>query len=209
MTNEEKQLFETLFETLPQTPREQRWREQVGPVMGVLALIQRRHENNGRQEERFLLIQRRKPPYAGKWALVGGKVEFGETLAQAAVREVREETGLESEFMGVRGVVNERIVPDPAAGEGLAGHFLLFACAMNAPVGVAREQAEGKVAWFTFDELEQIQEQGELVASDYAMIRHFGLLETSVPYYEVEMVARDENEANSPAARMSRFQRIV
>ena len=44
---------------------------------------------------RVLLIQRGHPPAAGKWAPVGGKVEWGETLADAARREVREEAGIE------------------------------------------------------------------------------------------------------------------
>jgi len=43
---------------------------------------------------RFLLIQRANPPDQGCWTLAGGCVEPGETLEQAAIREVREETGL-------------------------------------------------------------------------------------------------------------------
>jgi ADP-ribose pyrophosphatase YjhB (NUDIX family) len=42
-----------------------------------------------------VLVQRRFPPLAGHWSLPGGGVEIGETLAQAVVREVREETGLD------------------------------------------------------------------------------------------------------------------
>jgi ADP-ribose pyrophosphatase YjhB (NUDIX family) len=79
MTSDERQLFKAL----PQTPLQRRWRQQERPVLGVVALIQRTGDNEERQEERFLLIQRRQPPYAGKWALVGGKVDFGETLAPA------------------------------------------------------------------------------------------------------------------------------
>jgi 8-oxo-dGTP diphosphatase len=41
----------------------------------------------------IVLIERRCPPYG--WALPGGFVDVGETLEQAAVREAREETGLE------------------------------------------------------------------------------------------------------------------
>ncbi len=43
----------------------------------------------------LLLVQRANDPGAGRWAVPGGRVEPGETLAEAMVREVREETGLE------------------------------------------------------------------------------------------------------------------
>ena len=43
---------------------------------------------------RVLLVERGQPPAAGRWTVPGGKLERGETLAQAVAREVREETGL-------------------------------------------------------------------------------------------------------------------
>ena len=45
-----------------------------------------------------LLIRRGKEPHYGRWMVPGGTLEWGESLEQAAVREVREETGVEIEI---------------------------------------------------------------------------------------------------------------
>lgn len=42
----------------------------------------------------LLLIRRGRGPAVGQWSVPGGRVEWGETLAQAVEREVAEETGL-------------------------------------------------------------------------------------------------------------------
>ena len=63
------------------------------------------------QRDRILMAQRGKQPLKGWWSLPGGALETGERLADGVRREVREETGLEVQPLGILEVF-ERIMPD-------------------------------------------------------------------------------------------------
>ena len=63
------------------------------------------------RDGRVLLVERGRPPGEGLWSVPGGRLEPGETLAQAVAREVREETGLVVE-VGPFVCVIERIGDD-------------------------------------------------------------------------------------------------
>jgi 8-oxo-dGTP diphosphatase len=60
-------------------------------------------------QDQVLIIRRNQPPAMGLWSIPGGKLEAGESLADACKREIKEETGLETEIKNIVAVVERRI----------------------------------------------------------------------------------------------------
>ena len=59
------------------------------------------------RESKILLIERKNPPFKGMWALPGGFVEYGETTEEAVIREIKEETGLDTKISSLLGVYSD------------------------------------------------------------------------------------------------------
>src|SRR5947208_14964752 len=62
------------------------------PIVAVLAVVLR--------GEQALIVQRAQQPNAGRWGFPGGVLELGETVAEGAMRELLEETGVVAEPAG-------------------------------------------------------------------------------------------------------------
>jgi 8-oxo-dGTP diphosphatase len=101
---------------------------------------------------KFLLVRRANPPDPGRWGFPGGKIEWGETAAQAAVRELAEETGIAAEALGAFDCVDV-IKPDGPAGPG--HHYVLVAVACRYLSGTAAAGDDATaVQWVEMEEIE-------------------------------------------------------
>ena len=103
--------------------------------------------------DRLLLIQRGRGAQAGKWAVPGGKVDLGETIRETAVREVKEETGLDID-LGPVVWVGESIGP----GDPPEWHYTLIDFVAS-PVGEEQAAAADDAAdvrWVTLQEAREM-----------------------------------------------------
>ena len=103
-------------------------------------------------DDRILLVRRGHGPAAGEWSVPGGRVEGGETLAEAVVRELAEETGLEAVCDDLIGWV-ERI------GDG--HHFVIFdffVTVLDDPDTQPEAGADAaEAAWVPLDEIAHLR----------------------------------------------------
>jgi 8-oxo-dGTP diphosphatase len=98
----------------------------------------------------LLLIRRGHGPAAGEWSIPGGRVNAGETLAEAVVRELAEETGVEAVCDSLLGWV-ERI------GDGY--HFVIFdflVTILSSDTPVAGDDA-AEARWIPLDEVAELR----------------------------------------------------
>lgn len=114
------------------------------PVPAVIAVVI--HEGQA------LLVRRANPPDAGLWGFPGGKIEFGETVAEAATRELLEETGIVGEAQGIITTL-DILVPSPDGA--IRQHFILIAvrCRWISGDAIAGDDAL-EAGWFTIADLD-------------------------------------------------------
>ncbi len=113
------------------------------PVVGVGAVVWR--------DGKVLLVRRGKPPRAGHWSLPGGRLELGETVSEAARREVFEETGLTVDVLGL--VTTVDLIERDDDGR-VRFHYVLVdvSAAWLAGDAVAGDDA-AETAWVTLEDL--------------------------------------------------------
>ena len=120
-------------------------------------------------DDRLLLVRRRNEPGQGSWSVPGGRVEPGETVQEAVVRELLEETGVEGVCTGLIGVA-ERIGDDH--------HFVILDYSVEvlapAPPEAGSDAADAR--WVALHEVAEM----DLVEGLAEFLHEHGLIETIV-----------------------------
>ena len=115
------------------------------PVVGVGAVIIDRY--------RILLEKRKNEPSKGKWSVPGGLVELGESVEEAVVREVQEETGLEVDEPRLVDVVNYVSLGEKGA---VIYHYVILDYLVAVRSGKVKAASDADaLRWVPFNEVEE------------------------------------------------------
>ena len=102
---------------------------------------------------KILLEKRKNEPGRGKWSIPGGIVELGESLEQAVIREVKEETGLDVEEPEHIDVVDN--VTKDENGE-IKYHFVIVDYLVKLRGGTPKASSDAdELRWVLFDQVEE------------------------------------------------------
>lgn len=117
--------------------------EEMSPLPVVLvALI---------NENKILLIKRKKRPYQNYWSLIGGKMLWEETFEDASLRLIKEKANINSEFISINGIMHERV----KGNEIIKHSFILFFTKLFTKELKFKESEHGILKWFDLKNLDK------------------------------------------------------
>lgn len=124
-------------------------------------------------ENKVLLVKRKREPLSGHWGLIGGRQTFGKEIRDVAIQEVMEETGFAVKNPKINGMYSEMILDE----KDNIKHHLLF-IVVKVDLDETKERLEKvedtdveKFRWFSFPINEE--DKKTMIPSDVIMLNNF------------------------------------
>ena len=140
-------LFGTACDRFFAMPELQYCYEYPRPAVAVDLLVVRQGLSDSKE---ILLVQRGNEPYKGKWALPGGFLEEDETLEQGAIRELKEETGVD---LTLDDLIQMKAYSQPDRDPRTRVISVVFGASVPAGTNVVANDDAADARWFAIDDL--------------------------------------------------------
>lgn len=119
------------------------------------------------KDSKILLVKRSIDPESGKWALPGGYLSWDETTEEGAIREVREETGVDVKIINLLGVYSD---PHRVKTEAIENVAIVY---LTEPVSGKSAEALDEVEeveWVSLDSIPELAFDHNKIIEDYKII---------------------------------------
>lgn len=151
--------------------------KEQGPLSIITAAILNKNK--------ILLLKRDKRPYKNYWGLIGGKQKLEESIKETAIRESKEETGLDCKYEKLCSILHERVQSNNETKHA----FNIFFCKLTTNKQEIIRCEEGELNWFDLDNLPK-----NIIPSDKYMIEN--LLDNKLSFKEV-LIKDTDGKLNS------------
>lgn len=142
-------------------------------------------------EDKVLLVKRKREPLSGHWGLIGGRQTFGKEIRDVAIQEVMEETGFTVKNPKINGMYSEMILDED---DNIKDHFLFVV--VKADLDKTKERSEKventdveKFKWFNFPI--NGEDKKIMIPSDVIMLSNFN---SNQPTYKEFVMKESGND---------------
>jgi ADP-ribose pyrophosphatase YjhB (NUDIX family) len=149
----------------------------IGKEKGCLPVVVIAVINN----DKICLLKRKNRPYQGYWGMIGGKLKYDESIEESALREAKEEAGLDCKFERVISVLHERLIEDKI----IKNSLVIFFCKLITNDLKIVAGLEGEIKWYPINNLPK-----DIIPSDKLMINE--LMDSNLSFKEVIMEEKNK-----------------